>query len=66
MFTMTEDQFRRAEGNYEGYCIACKAETGGVEPDATNYECEACGENQVFGMHELLFMEMIDFVGEEE
>jgi hypothetical protein len=27
----------------------------GVEPDARNYECEACGERAVYGAQELLF-----------
>jgi hypothetical protein len=37
-----------------GFCIACGEEACGVEPDARNYECEACGERQVFGAEELL------------
>jgi hypothetical protein len=26
----------------------------GVEPDAREYECEACGEREVYGAQELL------------
>jgi len=37
-----------------GFCLACGAECDGVEPDARNYECEACGAKQVFGAEELL------------
>lgn len=37
-----------------GFCKACGNEQGGCEPDARNYECEACGERQVFGAAELL------------
>ena len=37
-----------------GFCIACGEEAEGVEPDATQYECEACGEYQVYGAEELL------------
>lgn len=37
-----------------GICIACGNEQEGCEPDARNYECEACGEPQVFGAEELL------------
>jgi DNA-directed RNA polymerase subunit RPC12/RpoP len=37
-----------------GFCKACGAETDGVEPDARNYECEACGARHVFGAQELL------------
>lgn len=38
-----------------GFCKACGAEQGGCEPDARNYECEACGAMEVFGAQELLF-----------
>jgi hypothetical protein len=37
-----------------GFCLVCGLEHDGVEPDAQNYECEACGEPQVFGADELL------------
>ena len=37
-----------------GFCRACGAEADGCEPDARNYECEACGEAEVFGAEELL------------
>lgn len=37
-----------------GFCKECGAEAQGVEPDARNYECESCGEEQVFGAEELL------------
>jgi predicted RNA-binding Zn-ribbon protein involved in translation (DUF1610 family) len=37
-----------------GFCIACGAEAYSVEPDARQYECESCGEHQVYGAEELL------------
>lgn len=37
-----------------GFCLICGNEAHGVEPDARNYECEACGAEQVFGAEELL------------
>jgi hypothetical protein len=37
-----------------GICKSCGEENYTVEPDARNYECEVCGENQVFGAEELL------------
>jgi len=37
-----------------GFCLICGLEVDGVEPDAQNYECEACGAEQVFGADELL------------
>lgn len=39
-----------------GFCMSCGSEQDGCEPDARNYECEKCGENQVFGAEECLFM----------
>jgi predicted RNA-binding Zn-ribbon protein involved in translation (DUF1610 family) len=39
---------------YNSLCKACGEEADGVEPDATNYRCESCGEMQVFGAEELL------------
>lgn len=37
-----------------GFCLACGNEQEGCEPDACNYTCEACGEDQVFGADEIL------------
>ena len=37
-----------------GFCLACGNEQDGCEPDARRYECEACGELQVYGAEELL------------
>lgn len=37
-----------------GFCLACGSEQDGCEPDAREYECEACGERQVYGCEELL------------
>lgn len=41
-----------------GFCLECGNEAEGVEPDAREYECEACGEHRVFGAEELLFMDV--------
>lgn len=38
-----------------GFCTACGHEVEGCEPDARYYECESCGENEVFGAEELFF-----------
>lgn len=37
-----------------GICLSCGFEQDGCEPDAREYECEACGDPQVFGAEELL------------
>ena len=39
-----------------GFCTGCGAEAEGCEPDARDGECEACGEERVYGAEELLFM----------
>ncbi len=39
-----------------GFCRACEAEADGCEPDARKYECESCGEREVYGASELLMM----------
>lgn len=39
-----------------GICLACGADQEGCEPDARRYECEACGEKQVYGAEELILM----------
>ena len=36
-----------------GFCIACGHEQGGCEPDAREYQCESCGEYEVYGAAEL-------------
>ena len=38
-----------------GFCLVCGNEQEGCEPDARKYECEACGEHQVYGAEELLW-----------
>lgn len=39
-----------------GFCMACGSMQDGCEPDARRYECEACGERQVYGAEELVLM----------
>jgi hypothetical protein len=41
-----------------GFCTICGNEQEGCEPDAREYECEACGEASVFGASELM-MEIV-------
>lgn len=40
-----------------GICRACGEDAYQVEPDARRYECECCGEREVYGAEELLVME---------
>jgi hypothetical protein len=55
-FTVPEWEYLDMNENGGGACIACGAETSGVEPDARRYECEGCGARKVYGLEELLIM----------
>ena len=60
---LSEDEYLRHRDDYDGCCAACGEWTiGGVEPDAQNYECDACGIDQVFGAEQLLLMGKIEFM----
>jgi hypothetical protein len=40
-----------------GICLSCgEVQHGGVEPDARQYQCEACGAEGVYGLEEALLM----------
>lgn len=45
-----------AQENSEGFCLACGAEHGYVEPDVRKYHCTDCGAHKVYGAEELLLM----------
>lgn len=64
MFEMSEDEYREVSEDNGGYCLACGEHAYGVEPDASNYECEACGAKEVFGAEQLLIMGRIQFTEE--
>lgn len=51
----TEEMIEHAEaGDNLGICRLCGSVAEGVEPDARNYECHACGRAEVFGLEEYL------------
>jgi hypothetical protein len=64
MMEITLAQYDHHRGEYDGFCLACQTITnlGGVEPDATNYECDECGEKQVVGMDLALVMDQFEFI----
>lgn len=43
------------KGN-QGFCTACGEQQDGCEPDARDYQCEACGQSAVYGAEELVLM----------
>ena len=55
----TLEQIEAAIEDQGGFCIACGEEASGVEPDARKYECESCGEKQVYGAEELVMMGLV-------
>lgn len=63
-FTLTEKQYTDLERDSIGLCTGCGAERDSCEPDAREYPCEACGEDAVYGVPELLVMGRIEIVGE--
>ena len=42
--------------SYPGFCLECGDNVDNVEPDAENYECEACGSFRVCGAELVLAM----------
>ena len=54
MFTL--EQIQAADDDQAGFCLHCGNMQYNCEPDARLYRCEACGEKQVFGAAELVFM----------
>jgi len=58
-FTLEEIEPALLEGT-TGFCVNCGAEKDGCEPDARNYPCDECGENEVFGAEELLVMGLVE------
>lgn len=38
----------------DGICRSCGNIQSGVEPDAENYRCEDCGEDEVFGIEHVI------------
>jgi hypothetical protein len=52
----TLEEIQEADDMQQGFCIACGALRDCCEPDARNYQCEECGENEVYGAQELALM----------
>ena len=59
MRTFTLEQIEPAMEDLVGFCTTCGAEKDMCEPDARNYECDECGEYEVFGAEMLLHMGLV-------
>jgi hypothetical protein len=44
---------------YGGFCLSCREEASGCEPDMRNGGCENCGKPRVYGVEELMIMGFI-------
>jgi predicted RNA-binding Zn-ribbon protein involved in translation (DUF1610 family) len=59
--TMREAEFHSLDDMMIGICMSCGAERESCEPDASHYDCEECGMDEVYGVQELLLMGKIEF-----
>lgn len=63
---MTESEFSELSDSYAGICLACgEIQYDGVEPDAEEYECESCAENQVMGLEQALICGHLELTEDE-
>lgn len=62
VFEVSEDDYH--EGCY-GICLSCGNVQEGCEPDAREYECQDCGEPEVYGLEEALMMGRVTVGGDE-
>jgi hypothetical protein len=45
-----------------GWCLKCGEWAQAVEPDARAYTCEMCGFETVYGLEELVMMELVEII----
>lgn len=57
---MSQEQYQELRDDYGGICLNCGELAFGVEPDAESYECESCGQANVFGIEQALLMGRIE------
>ena len=62
---ISEAEYAYLNENYGGFCIECRDQAYGVEPDARRYRCESCGANAVYGAEELLIRGILTFTDED-
>lgn len=49
------------KGDDRGFCLACAQEWHNVEPDTTARLCPGCGERKVYGLEQLVLMDLVHF-----
>jgi len=66
-FCCSVDEYHEHEDAFDGICISCgEWSTGGVEPDAEEYECECCGAKAVMGVGNALIGGVLDICCDDE
>jgi hypothetical protein len=66
VFEITEAQYEDLAEGYGGICLACGVtQLGDIEPDAEGYECDSCGEMNVFGIEQALISGRVAFSDDE-
>ena len=59
---ITEEQYRDASENYQGYCTVCRKFTRDcTEPDAEGYDCPECEGDTCMGAEQALLVGEITF-----
>lgn len=53
LFKPSIAELHEMEKDNKGFCLACKNEEEGCEPDAVRYLCTQCGETKVYGAESL-------------
>jgi hypothetical protein len=61
IITISQEEYEELEESNIGICLNCEEQRDHCEPDAREYHCEHCGQNQVFGAQELLIMGQLEF-----
>lgn len=60
LIVLSEAEYRESCDNYSGFCLYCGEENFSVEPDAEKYDCEVCGQREVYGTEQLLVLGKLD------
>lgn len=67
MIKLSMEDYLELSDSSGGVCLACSELIfGGIEPDAENYSCEYCGEDQVQGIENALIEGNVDVMDVEE
>jgi|LakMenE01Jun11ns_1017448.scaffolds.fasta_scaffold9959586_15 hypothetical protein len=66
IISVTSMEFNDLENDNVGMCFACGELMYNVEPDATRYKCEECGQLRVFGLEYAVLHGRMNIVSENQ